>query len=169
MLSQYYILKTFFLLIYMGIDLSCGDVTISCSYGNWNEIRFAIANACLKWFINETKELDPSERKIEMRHHYHLLELVEYLQNKKPESIVDYLSLIENPETIDVLIFFGAIGLHKLICKSDCEGFYSPGDSLDISNMLDNIEWYLTDEFNLENIKNIFRESAKLNENVLIS
>ena len=104
-----------------------------------------------------------------MRHHYHLLELVESLHKQKPESIVDYLSAIENPEIIDVLIFFGAIGLHKLICKSDCEGFYSPGDSLDISNMLDNVEWYLTDEFNLENIKNLFRESAKLNENVLIS
>ena len=153
----------------MGIDLSCGEVTVSCSYGTWNDIRFLIASACLKWFIDETKDVDLSERKIEMRYHYHLLELVESLHKQKPESIVDYLSAIENPETIDVLIFFGAIGLHKLICKSDCEGFYSPGDSLDISNMLDNIEWYLTDEFNLEIIKKLFKESAKLNENVLIS
>jgi hypothetical protein len=153
----------------MGIDLSCGDVTVSCSYGTWNDIRFAIANGCLKWFIDETKDVDPSERKIEMRYHYHLLELVESLHKQKPESIVDYLSAIENPETIDVLIFFGAIGLYKLICKSDCEGFYSPGDSLDISNMLDNIEWYLTDVFNLETIKTLFKESVKLNENVLIS
>lgn len=153
----------------MGIDLYCGDVTVSCSYGTWNDIRFAIASACLKWFIDETKDVDPSERKIEMRYHYHLLELVESLHKQKPASIVDYLSAIENPETIDVLIFFGATGLYKLINKSDCEGFYSPGDSLDISNMLDNIEWYLTDEFNLENIKTLFKESVKLNENVLIS
>jgi hypothetical protein len=153
----------------MGIDLSCGDIIVSCSYSTWNDIRFAIANACLKWFIDETKDVNPSETQIEMRHHYHLLELVGSLQNQKPESIVDYLSATENPETIDVLIFFGAIGLYKLICKSDCEGFYSPGDSLDISNMLDNIEWYMTDEFNMENIKTLFKESAKLNQNVVIS
>lgn len=153
----------------MGVDLYCGDVTVSCSYGTWNDIRFAIANACLKWFIDETKDVDPSERKIEMRHHYHLLELVEYLHTQKPESIVDYISAIDTPDTIDVLIYFGAIGLHKIICKSDCEGFYSPGDSLDISNMFDNIQAHLTDEFNLEDVKKLFKESAKLNKNVVIS
>jgi hypothetical protein len=154
----------------MGVQFDCGEVSISCGYGTWNEIRFFIAKASLDYFIEITKEVDPTERDISTQYHCHLLELIESIQKRNPESIVDFLSAIEDYDMHNTLIFFGMNGLYKLIAKSDCEGFYSPGDSMDIGNMLILIEPHLSslcDE--LTKFKELFIASVVFNENVTIS
>jgi hypothetical protein len=154
----------------MGVQFDCGEVSISCSYGLWNDVRFFIANACLEYFIEITKDLDINARDISTQYHFHLVDLVEAIQKRNPESILDFLSEIEAYETHNTLIFFGMNGLYKLIAKSDCEGFYSPGDSMDICNMLILIEPYLSaDCDDITRFKLLFRESVDLNENVVIS
>jgi hypothetical protein len=154
----------------MGVQFDCGEVSISCGYGTWNEIRFYIAKACLDFFIELTKDVDPNVRDISTQYHCHLLDLVEGIQKRNPESIVDFLSAIEDYETHNTLIFFGMNGLHKLIAKSDCEGFYSPGDSMDIGNMLTLIEPYLSPQCeDITQFKELFIASVVFNENVMIS
>jgi hypothetical protein len=154
----------------MGVQLDCGDVSISCSYGTWNDIRFFIAKACLEYFIENTKDVDTNVRDISTHYHCQILDLAEAIQKRKPESIVDFLSEIESYETHNALIFFGVNGLYKLIAKSDCEGFYSPGDSMDIENMLILVEPYLSiDCDDLTRFRDLFRASVELNENVMIS
>lgn len=154
----------------MGVQFDCGEVSISCSYGVWNDIRFFIAKACLEYFIEITKDIDIDVRDISTHYHCHLVDLVEAIQKRNPESIVDFLSEIEAYETHNALIFFGMNGLYKLLAKSDCEGFYSPGDSMDIGNMLILIEHYLsTDCDDLTQFTRLFRASVDLNENVMIT
>jgi len=154
----------------MGVQFDCGNVSISCSYGLWNDIRFLIANACLEHFIEITKDVDINVIDISTHYHCHLIDFVEAIQKRKPESIVDFLSEIEAYETHNTLIFFGMNGLYKLLAKSDCEGFYSPGDSMDIGNMLILIEPYLSaDCDDLTKFRDLFRESVDLNENVMIT
>jgi hypothetical protein len=136
----------------------------------WNDIRFFIANACLEYFIEITKDVDINVRDISTQYNCHLVDLVEAIKKRKPESILDFLSEIEAYETHNTLIFFGMNGLYKLIAKSDCEGFYSPGDSLDICNMLNLIEPYLSvDCDDLTRFKHLFSASVDLNENVMIT
>lgn len=154
----------------MGVQLVCGEVSISCSYGLWNDIRFLIANACLEYFIEITKDVDINVRDISTHYHCHLVDLVEAIQKRNPESIVDFLSEIESYETHNTLIFFGMNGLYKLLAKSDCEGFYSPGDSMDICNMLILIDSHLSvDCDDLTQFKHLFSTSVDLNENVMIT
>lgn len=154
----------------MGVQFDCGDLSISCSYGTWNEIRFFIANACLDYFIEITKDVDTTVRDLSTHYHCHLLDLVEAIQKRKPESIVDFLSEIEVYETHNMLIFFGMNGLYKLLAKSDCEGFYSPGDSMDIGNMLILIEPHISNDCDdLTKFRDLFSASVELNENVIIT
>jgi len=153
----------------MGIQFDCGDVSISCTYSGWNDIRFFIAKACLDFFIEITKDVDTSVKNLFTHYHSHLLDLIEGIQKRKPESIVDFLSAIEAYETHNTLIFFGMNGLYKLLAKSDCDGFYSPGDSLDIGNMLILIEPHLSNDCDdLTKFRDLFRASVDLNENVII-
>jgi hypothetical protein len=154
----------------MGVQFDCGEVSISCGYGDWNKIRFFIANACLDFFIEITKDVDASVRDISTRYECHLLELVEAIQNRNPESIVDFLSAIDEYASHNTLIFFGMNGLYKLLAKSDCEGFYSPGDAMDIRNMLILIEPHLSNNCDdLTKFKELFNSSVEFNENVMIS
>jgi hypothetical protein len=154
----------------MGVQLDCGDVSISCSYGTWNDIRFFIAKACLEHFIEITKDVETNVGDISTHYHSHLLDFIESIKKRKPESIVDFLSEIDAYETHNTLIFFGMNGLYKLIAKSDCEGFYSPGDSMDIGNMLILIEPFISDDCDdLTQFKELFRASVELNENIMIS
>jgi len=154
----------------MGVQFDCGEVSISCGYGTWNEIRFYIAKACLDFFIEITKDIDPTVRDISTQYHCHLLDFVERMQKRNPESIVDFLSDVEDYETYNTFIFFGMNGLYKLIEKSDCEGFYSPGDSMDIGNMLMLIDPYLSPLcHDITQFKDLFIASVVSNENVTIS
>jgi hypothetical protein len=69
--------------------------------------------------------------------------------------------------SIDSLIYFNINGLYALCNKSDCEGYYSPGNSSDICQLLDLIKPFIkvNDEYIYERIYEgdlyrLFTESA---------
>ena len=47
---------------------------------------------------------------------------------------------------IDSLIYFDIYGLYALCNKSDCEGYYSPGNSSDICRLFDSIKPFINEE-----------------------
>jgi hypothetical protein len=80
---------------------------------------------------------------------------------------------------IDSLNYFGLVGLYALCYKSDCDGFYSPGNSLDICILLDKLketfERYIIDDDEYRSIYNseygvysVFDTSYKTLHNVWI-
>lgn len=78
---------------------------------------------------------------------------------------------------VDVLVYFGVGGLFSLCYKSDCEGYYSPGNSRDICDLLDVIkssiekqdeDLYETVYEGYDNVYDIFAESVKTNSIIII-
>ena len=92
--------------------------------------------------------------------------------DKLIEGFVVYSRILE---FVDLLIQFGVGGLYALCNKSDCEGFYSVGNSYDICELLklvkpfllknkeevdSNENWIYND---IDIITNVFKESVEKN------
>ncbi len=78
-----------------------------------------------------------------------------------------FVTACDKFDSIDALIYFNINGLYALCNKSDCEGYYSPGNSSDICQLLDLIKPFIkvNDEYVYERIYEgdlykLFTESA---------
>lgn len=154
----------------MGIDLCCGDMCLSYAYSSWNDIRMAIAEACVKYCEDSVKDYDLENDT--NRYHVDMITLLNQYKVNKPINIIAYLKSFDSFDIIDAFTFFRVIGICDLLNKSDCEGFYSPGASLDIYTMLELIKPYLPledNEFPFDDILTLFKTSYVLKENVLMS
>ena len=125
----------------MGIDLCCGDITCSYSYGCWNNIREGLIIATFK-YINEFCDLNkPDDRNMCRTFHYDLMDLNE-ANNREGLTLMSFIDIC-NIRYLDALIFVGLGGLFSFVNKSDCEGLYSVGNSYDICDLLNLIKPYL--------------------------
>ena len=167
----------------MGIDLYCGDETFGCSYGSWNNVRNSLIQATFEYL-----EVHFAVTEYEEGTHEHgaMIALKQYIQkilnlgknDKLIEGFVVYSRILE---FVDLLIQFGVGGLYALCNKSDCEGFYSVGNSYDICELLKLVKPFLlknkedldADEnwiYNgIDNVTNVFKESVEKNVIVRIS
>ncbi len=171
----------------MGISVNCKEKGFCCSYSGWNRLRVTIIEATLR-YLRAKFVLDESTKNEEDEDH-------NYGYNKKEiEKFIDRINILlststhkdghvnifihiitEFPQYIDALIYFNVGGIYSLVNKSDCEGFYSPGNSLDIIILLDLIKpiinEYYNDEYSTiyEDIYDMFEESWKEKENIIIS
>jgi hypothetical protein len=167
----------------MGIDLYCGDETFGCSYGSWNNVRNALIEATFEYLEVHCAVTDYEEG----THEYgSMIALKQYIKkilnsNKNEELIENFIVYSRLLEFVDLLIQFSVGGLYALCNKSDCEGFYSVGNSYDICELLKLVKPFLlknkedlnADEnwiYNcIDNLTNIFNESVEKKEVVRIS
>ena len=185
----------------MGVDFHCNDITFSTSYGYWNAIRETIIKATFDYIIDKFQKDEELYKDItnESDRHY-IGEGSNYFMHKKninkiitsvlkPDVIanvqrtdnnlvIKILQLITNISYIDSLIYFNLGGLYALCNKSDCEGFYSVGNSYDIILLFDLIKPFVqkyTDcydciyvvEGRLSNrLYDVFKESIEKNEKI---
>jgi len=166
----------------MGIDFTCDEKSFGCSYSSWHNIRCSVLEATfaylesrfaeiltkpikeesddwetthiqsasnsLQQYINDVRESANSKKQNKnvgifgiMRDHNHILEC--------------FLSRATELYFVDLLIEFGVGGIYALCNKSDCEGFYSVGNSYDIHELLTTIKpFLLKDTENLESYDN---------------
>ena len=73
----------------------------------------------------------------------------------------------------NTLIYFNIGGLYTLCNKSDCEGYYSVGNSYDILHLITLIKPFINKDYdclyeNIDIIEKIFQESIKKNKIVII-
>jgi len=154
----------------MGIDLDCCDQEFSCPYNTWNEVRMECIYATFRYLENLEKRLKPNDR-IEMQTEF--LHSILKLKPMLTESVNSFLSqFCRNDILIDTFISLDIYGLYSLINKSDCEGFYSPGNAFDIVLLLDKINPYMTNEIVAElmpSIISLFKKSVESKISILIS
>ena len=145
----------------MGVLFLCKNVEYSCSYGNWNIFRMEMFHATMRFLENKLQTITVShDTELEIDYASKLLD--------KNDTITDvdaFIDLVlDNQEYIDYLIYLNLGGLHSLLYKHDCDGFYSPGNSLDILQLLDNVKPYITPEVidgRLPSIIKLFKTSVK--------
>jgi hypothetical protein len=175
----------------MGIDLYCGDKTFGCSYGSWHNIRIELIKATFEYLEVHFAVTEYEEGTHEHGSMIALKQYIEKIQNgsivkesifsRKESNLLElfttYSSLLE---FVDLLIQFGVGGIYSLCNKSDCEGFYSVGNSYDICELLKLVKPFLLKNkedldaeenclYNgIDNVTNIFKESVEHNEIVRI-
>jgi len=167
----------------MGININCDEESFCCTYSTWAEIRHNVIiqtnNYLIDYFSSNTfdSEENPNE-KIDRE------EILNYMKkiliNPNVFSYVDIMINITNMDHVNLLILYDIIGVYSLCNKSDCEGYYSVGDSYNICQLFNLIKPFLFK--NKENIKNgdyiydaildiekIFQESVNKHIKVIIS
>ena len=166
----------------MGIDLYCGDETFSCSYGSWNNVRNSLIEATFEYIEVHFAVTDYEENTYDYGSMTALKQYIQRILNsgKNDKLIENFIVYSRILEFVDLLIQFGVGGLYALCNKSDCEGFYSVGNSYDICELLKLVKPFLLknkDDLNanenwiyngIDNITNVFKESVEKNEIVRI-
>lgn len=176
----------------MGVDFYCGDVTFGCSYGYWNDIRIEIIKATFA-YIQDKHEKDnesygdvPEDGK-GSNYYVYMKDLIEMkskvLSPQIPEmfipmqmSVLDLFVKTCNFNCVNALNKFGVGGLFALCNKSDCEGYYTPGNALDICELFNRVksfvqkgEYYSSIYDEEGGIYEVFECSYKTLNNVVIS
>ena len=183
---NYFILKLIIeYILTMGIDLTCDTKNFSCSYSSWHNIRAELIEATFAYLedliANQTKGID--EERFEYSVIGHLKQYITEIreqsasfENDKPP--INPFALLYSKRTIfnafsehlgdlcfiNILIQFGVGGIYTLCNKSDCDGFYSVGNSYDICELLNVIKPFtIKNKDNLDDEENyIYRCTDKL-------
>jgi hypothetical protein len=159
----------------MGIWIYCDKKEYSCSYGSWDKFRMATINATIKYiksYINLTEITEYDQ--------IYANKLLEFIDKIESEPNLDndiFLEYCKQLLFIDTLVFFNISGLYAFCNKSDCEGYYSVGNSYDICQLLKLIQkFYTVDKDFFQNInktvnkiKKIFQESVRKRKIITIS
>jgi len=122
----------------MSIYITCGDKSIQMTYSTWAYLRQELIRVTLIYL----EKLDD----VDGIHYFKLIrDFCKTIRSYEYDySVLDVNLLIvflNNMKSqlcyLDAFIYVGVGGLYSLCSKSDCDGLYSPGDSLDICNFFD--------------------------------
>jgi hypothetical protein len=124
----------------MGIILKMKEeqIEIKCSYDYWLKFKIDVIKATVK-YIEELLILKKTIFNDDLEYIINLY----YIQAGDGESIFSVNKFINNMklEHVDTLIYFGLGGVYTLLNKTDCDGYYSVGNSLDILQTLKKIKY----------------------------
>jgi len=148
----------------MGVDFYCGDVTFGCSYGSWNELRKLVIKSTFDYIqdkfqkdfkayngiMDEEDENYIGEGTAYDCYKKDVLKIILSIADPQDKNIFgldnavnNFIVITRNLSYVDSLIYFDIGGLYSLCNKSDCEGFYSVGNSVDICKLFDLIEPFI--------------------------
>ena len=153
----------------MDIHIYSNDKTFSCTYNYWHKIRTNIIKATMDYIkdkFTKDKELFISEDindknyiGIGSHYNYYMNNMYEIINeinevNKGNFYYVNmdmqldntlrvFMSFVSEFKHLSALNYFGLGGLFALSNQSDSEGYYTPGNSLDICLLLDKIKFYM--------------------------
>jgi hypothetical protein len=167
----------------MGIDLYCSDKTFGCSYGTWFNVRNTLIEATFEYIVvhlgitkydADIEELGAmSALKLYIEKIKNGVILKDNVLGKESNLIDQFIIYSRQLEFVDLLIQFGIGGIYTLCNKSDCEGFYSVGNSYDICDLLKVVKPFLlknkdniNDQENwlygcIDEVINVFKESVE--------
>jgi hypothetical protein len=190
----------------MGIDLYCKNKSFFTSYPGWNEIRVTVIKITLKFIqkkfaddINKHNlanhdyniDLECSDDTIDDNiddnfdnsTYWYYMNTINELALQINDSICFnniiniFTSLCNNLNLLNAFNYFNIGGLIALCNQSDSDGYYTPGNSLDIcilfdnikDTMLQNIFTYDSIYTNKNNLYDLFQESYVTVNKVIIN
>ena len=158
----------------MGVDIVCGEKVFSCGYKRWSDFRIGVIQATIRYIETVLK---PTDLIIEENSHLkQLLEFVELVHSEQADKDLDaFLSLMKTSKNedyvhiLDVFIHFGLGGLFALCNKTDCDGYYSVGNSVDICDLFKKIRDIMDEKFpHWKQVRSVFREGIKQRKLVMV-
>lgn len=163
----------------MEINVHDDNKEVNFSYGNWKSMREIIVKIS---FFHLESILNNPKNKGHKLHEKIMRNLIKSMFGQKLEPDTNLSELVtvymHNSFNLDALIYYEMGGLYALCNKRDNEGYYTPGNSLDICNLLDEIEESvksynasLYDAIygeNKDSIYNYFKSSCENNMNIMI-
>jgi hypothetical protein len=179
----------------MGVEFHCLETEFGCSYGSWNKIRTSIIKSTFEYIQNKFendkelhKDVDDKEDEDyigEGSSYYLYMTLIQKfidisITKQSFQSIFDVeidniinklLIYCHKLQFIDALNYFDIGGVFALCNKNDFQGYYTPGNSLDICSLLDKIKpftkpyeiydcIYIEESRDTACIYNLFKESV---------
>jgi hypothetical protein len=159
----------------MGIHIYCHEKEYSCSYGSWDKFRMATINATFKYIKSYISLTEITE--YDQIYANKLLEFIDKIESEPNLDINIFINYCEQSPFIDTLVFFNISGLYAFCNKSDCDGYYSVGNSYDICQLFKLIKkFYIVDKEvfqdinkTINKIKKIFQESVRKRKIITIS
>lgn len=171
----------------MGLDLNCGDENLRCGYYYVQKFRKYMISITIKYLehlgsnpIEDPKWNDylyDTPANVEDDKEFNE-ERTNQLITKLNECITDTGTIfpinyqIFNQINQDLFSFFGLMGLKWIVDHSDSEGYYTPGQCLDMINLIARIEAHLIfanemDKIWFQDLLKMFFKSYNERKNIL--
>jgi len=171
----------------MGVDFVCGELSTGCSYTSWYNFRCSIIQSTYEYIedqyakdkelyghLTENDEHWIGEGSLYYSYVSDLLKYKETLLNANLSSnylmsdkVAKFNQLCRNYYYLNALNHFGLGGLFALCNQSDTEGYYTPGNSLDICMLLDRIKPFIKETTGTYDF--VFTEEKSLDETRIIA
>jgi hypothetical protein len=148
----------------MGLLLDCNGVQLHISYEKWHEIRKGFAEATILYLRNMrdllNKDIVLNSDGVSSQVNETAVAKINTILETTMEDETDYFDYLckifhENKYNMEILIGLGLSGIIALLCKCDCEGYYSIGNSYDILDMIDIVKDFIQDTKTLDYLDNI--------------
>jgi hypothetical protein len=167
----------------MGIELCTKNASFGCSYTYWNELRIHVIIATIK-YINDKFEKDKAkyghltendkqcigEGSTYSYHMKNFNKLIKSLEQgsltimNHPSTLNLFVSLIQSERYRNAVNYFDIGGIISFCENSDCDGYYTPGNSLDIRCLFDKIKPFTNSENTRYFYYSIYGDYTELNE-----
>ena len=148
-------------IVKMGYCINCKGVLYSCGYTHWVNFREEIARSSVAYLQNEYDVLlanGANDSYLENE----LSKLMEYLNIHHCGTIPDFMGLFSEMDMLNLFLYYGMGGVYALLNKSDDDGYYSVGNSVDIVDTFHRVEKYISDDdirLSFPQIQKVFQTS----------
>lgn len=126
----------------MGFEIVCGNVSFSCGYSRWEVFREEIANASLR-YLRKVYDDMLAVNSSQTAEQTFMEQLLEYIELSGCDTIPDFMRLFSDVDFLNTFIYHRVSGVFALLNKSDTDGFYSVGNSMDIVETMDILQEYI--------------------------
>lgn len=154
----------------MGFDLFCNGESFSCRYTTWMMFREELANASIRYLsevYDEMLRCEDSQTIYKTR----LEQLFEYINTNNCKTLPEYMAMLFNEDFVNIFVYYNIAGVFALLYKSDEEGAYSIGNSVDIVQTMKLLKEFIEyDDIQLiyNDVQTVFEESARTRQIVVI-
>lgn len=156
--------------IEMGYCINCEGIMFNCGYSFWEKFREEIALASVAYLQNEYDVLlanGANDSYLENQ----LSQLMEHLNIHNCGTVSDFMLLFSEMDRMNIFIYYHMGGVYTLLNKSDDDGYYTIGNSIDILDTFQRIEKYISDEdvkATFPNVQKVFQSSIEKQQLVAI-
>ena len=158
----------------MGIHIYCKTsifkTDFSSSYTYWNDLRLSVMNSFIIFLTDWLNKTNYSEDKgFEPYFHKNLFKFVSEINNITKPDVDNFIPILNKYEAELNCFDFG--GIIPLICKKDCETYWSIGNAYDINYLFEQINYYIEEQYlnSISIVKKVFDYSIHEQEPICIA